>query len=132
VISPDPRREATFQAIISALRSRAPLLHNVWAVLGRGVPRSIDDLATVLWAPEKPPEEARFRQQRAGAFIAHLNKRIASHGVIIKPGAARGTYQLYDTATWESDQKQLRDALKRQAAGEPPPLVTRRARKNRP
>jgi len=37
-----PTREAVFQTVLSQLRDKAPLLHNMWAALGRGHVRDID------------------------------------------------------------------------------------------
>lgn len=104
-------REALFRQMINRLRDRAPLLHNMWAMVGRGEPRDVAELAKVLWFPEDPPAERARQQNRVGAFMAHLNARIAEHNAIIKPGAVRGTYQLYCLATWEQDQAALRAKL---------------------
>lgn len=121
-----PEREAVFQTVLSQLRDKAPLLHNMWAALGRGHVRDIDDLARVLYYPAEPPEKRQARQQRVGAFVAHLNKRIADRGVVIRPGAVKGTYQLYDLNVWKAQQEAARQALL--ADSEP---VKRRAPKNR-
>lgn len=124
-----PDREAIFQAVLSRLRDTAPLMHNVWAMVGRGEPRAVDELARILWHPDTPPPKRTARQMRVGAFVAHLNKRVAKYGVIIKPGAARNTYQLYGLATWQQEQAELRGAL-RPAANDTVPLLKRRPRKN--
>lgn len=121
-----PTREAVFQTVLSQLRDKAPLLHNMWAALGRGHVRDIDELARVLYYPATPPDKRQARQQRVGAFIAHLNKRIADRGVVIRPGAVKGTYQLYDLHIWKAQQEAARQALL--AVPEP---VKRRAQKNR-
>lgn len=121
-----PTREAVFQTILSQLRDKAPLLHNMWAALGRGQPRDIDELARVLWYPATPPEKRQARQQRVGAFVAHLNKRIADRNVVIRPGAVKGTYQLYNLHIWKIQQEAARQAL----LSNPEP-VKRRAQKNR-
>lgn len=127
-----PDREAVFQVVLSRLRDVAPLLHNMWAMLGRGVARDVDELAAVLWYPELPPPKRNERQMRVGAFMSHLNKRVARYGVIIKPGAVKGTYQLYGLTTWQQEQANLRGALVRSAANDTVPLMKRRPRKNAP
>lgn len=43
-----------------------------------------------------PLPSVRFMQQRVGAIIAHINKKIAAENLIIRPGKARRTYRLYD------------------------------------
>lgn len=122
----DFRREAVFQTIISRLRTKAPLLHNMWAMLGRGVPRTTTELAAMLWYPEILPPNSQAGGMRVGAFCAHLNKRIKAEGLIIKPGAVKGTYQLYDLATWEEDQARARAALVPE--GDKPALLERNPR----
>lgn len=124
-----PDREAIFQAVLSRLRDKAPLMHNIWAMVGRGEPRAVDELARILWHPATPPPKRTARQMRVGAFVAHLNKRVKVFGVIIKPGAARNTYQLYGLQTWQQEQTELRGALVRPAS-DAVPLLTRRPRKN--
>lgn len=124
-----PDREAIFQAVLSRLRDKAPLMHNIWAMVGRGEPRAVDELARILWHPATPPPKRTARQMRVGAFVAHLNKRVKVFGVIIKPGAARNTYQLYGLQTWQQEQAEMRGALVRPAS-DPVPLLTRRPRKN--
>lgn len=123
----DTKREAVFQTVLSQLRDVAPLMHNLWAMLGRGQPRDIDELARLLWYPHAPPPERKHRQMRVGAFVAHLNKRIGRHQVTIRPGAVKGTYQLYDLADWKVQQEAIRRAL---VNGDPAP-VKRRPPKNR-
>lgn len=120
------RREAVFQAIISRLRSKAPLLHNMWAMLGRGAPRTTAELAAMLWYPDPVPPSRAGAAMRVGAFCAHLNKRIKAEGLVIKPGAVKGTYQLYDLATWEDDQARARAALVPE--GDKPALIKRKPR----
>lgn len=122
-----PEREAVFQAVLSRLRTRAPIMYNIWALVGRGVPRDVADLAVVVWAPQEPPAERDAMHQRVGAFVAHLNKRIAEHNVIIKPGVVRGSYRLYGLATWREEQQALRRA--QFPDGQAPPLVTRNPRR---
>lgn len=115
--------EAVFEAVRTRLRDRAVLQHNIWMMLGRGVPRSINQLAEVLWHPEPPPGNPRIRQFRVGAFCSHLNKHLAKYDVVVKPGELRETYQTYKLSEWQAQRAAAQAALlaDRQARGLPPP-----------
>lgn len=116
--------EDVFEVVRARLRDRAPLQYNIWMMLGRGTPRTVDELATVLWYPNEPPTLQRTRQFRVGAFVGHLNRlHLRKHDRVIKPGSLRGTYQLYILSTWEAEQAAQRLALIRaaQKAGRPIP-----------
>lgn len=126
----DAETEAVFQAVRSVLQTKAPILHNVWCLVGRRQPVTVARMAEVMWYPDPPPADRAAQQMRAGAFVAHLNKRIAKHDVIIKPGAARGTYQLYNRATWQEEQEAARLAVAPAARSQPPKLLTRKPRRS--
>ena len=116
--------EDVFEVVRARLRDRAPLQYNIWMMLGRGMARTVDELARVLWYPAEPPAKRQLCQFRVGAFVGHLNKKhLQQHDRVIKPGALRGTYQLYVLSTWELEQAAQRLALIRaaQAAGRPIP-----------
>ena len=83
------------------------------------MPRDVTEIAVALWAPAAPPPDRTTQQKRVGAFVHHLNRRIAKHSVIVKPGAVRGSYQLYGLSTWEVEQAALRQALLPAAADAP-------------
>lgn len=104
-------REVVFRQVCARLQGRAPLMYNLWVMLGRGEPRSVAKLAEVLWYPDAPPPTATLQGQRVGAFISHINARIKDHKVIIRPGALRGTYQLYPLDEWQREQARLRAEL---------------------
>lgn len=123
--------EAVFHAVRLALRTRAPLMHNLWCLVGRRQPVTIARAAEVLWYPEAPPASRGARHMRVGAFMAHLNKRIAKYDVIIKPGAARSTYQLYTRSVWEAEQEAAVKATQPSGKGRVPKLLTRKPRKPR-
>ena len=116
--------EDVFEVVRARLRDRAPLQYNIWMMLGRGTPRTVDELAAVLWYPNTPPELQRTKQFRVGAFIGHLNRlHLRKHDRVIKPGSLRGTYQLYLLSAWQDEQAAQRLALIKaaQAAGRPIP-----------
>ena len=56
----------------------------------------INALYDRVWPQHKNDQTAlRFRQQRLGAVIATLNKKIAHYDLTVRPGTDRGTYALY-------------------------------------
>jgi hypothetical protein len=130
-VAANPAIEAIYWRGIARLKERAPKMHNLWVMLGRGRPCSVKELATVLWYPDEPPTSSTLQQQRVGAFLAHINTRVKEWKVIIKPGALRGTYQLYPLDAWQREQERLRADLLAAKANQKPgkaKLVPRRPR----
>lgn len=41
------------------------------------------------------PREPRAQQQAVGAVVSRLNRSLASHGLVVRPGEKRRTYRLY-------------------------------------
>lgn len=112
---------AVFEAVRSRLRDRAPLQYNLWMMLGKGVERTIDDLARVLWYPEPAPT-GRVAQFRVGAFCSHLNKHLVQYDVAVKPGKFRETYRTVRLSVWAAEKEARAKARdeKRAARGLPP------------
>ncbi len=116
--------DVVFETVRARLRDRAPLQYNVWMLLGRGTARTVEELADVLWYPEPRPTIRKTCQFRVGAFVGHLNKKhLAQYDRVIRPGALRGTYQLYRATAWQLEQNALRLELIERArkAGAPIP-----------
>ena len=110
VVPPDQiATEVLFQRLRQRFQSRAPMLYNIWALLGRRHVRDVDTLARALWAPDPIPMDPNERRMRVGAFVAHLNKRIAHEGIVVRPGPVVNTYLLYWKHEWERERQRLRE-----------------------
>lgn len=64
--------------------------HKLYAALLDQGDVAIDLLYRTLFDRE-PPKDA---QQRLGPYIVKLNRRLAEHGLIVRPGRIKRTYSL--------------------------------------
>ena len=76
-------------------RQLAPLNAKLFLCLARTREASIDDLFARLYpADVNRITGRRARQQRLGALITQINRKIGYYDLKILPGRARGTYQI--------------------------------------
>ncbi len=65
----------------------------LYDALKSGKDVTVTDLHNALY-PDADATEQRLAQQRLGAPITKLNRRLKSYAYAIRPGRARGTYAL--------------------------------------
>jgi hypothetical protein len=71
------------------LTGRLKLLHD--SLLGEGDVDIPTLYLNVIGPPERPLREA---QQYLGSYITDLNRKLAEHGQVVRPGRLKGTYHL--------------------------------------